>query len=261
MGTGDGNRKGGSMGGRRRGGAAVKGRPPPATLSGNEVSEKRVQRCGCRGAGVEAGAEAGCIGGCVTLCIVLDILSSALSRSSALSLASRLRRSCCSSVSCSATQRCRSLTFDCAACSWPCSRAARSCSSRSSAIGGEPPSRSTRNANPKQTSPATSRSREEGKNGGTAPERNDVYYRLPFYVVLKRWSQPTTTRSTRCAVRTTDECGTAGWRRASGVPCEVGHAARRCVHCAEGLSMSVGSTFDGYEYQATVSPIKSYFHL
>ena len=79
-------------------------------------------------------AKAAWIGGRIALCIVLDILSSALSRSSACCLASRLLRSCCSSVSCSATQCRRSLTFDCAACSWPCSRAARSCCSRSSAM-------------------------------------------------------------------------------------------------------------------------------
>lgn len=47
MGTGDEEeRKEGSVGGKRRGGAAVTGRPPAATLSGSEVSEKRVQRCG-----------------------------------------------------------------------------------------------------------------------------------------------------------------------------------------------------------------------
>ena len=48
---------------------------------------------------------------------------------------------------------------------------------------------------------------------------------------------------------------------ASGVPCEVGHAARRCVYCAEGLSMSVGSTLDGYESSSYCFTYKSYFHL
>jgi hypothetical protein len=45
------------------------------------------------------------------------------------------------------------------------------------------------------------------------------------------------------------------------VPCEVGHATRRCVYCAEGLSMSVGSTLDGYESSSYCFTYKSYFHL
>ena len=93
-------------------------------------------------------AKAAWIGGRIALCIVLDILSSALSRSSACCLASRLLRSCCSSVSCSATQCRRSLTFDCAACSWPCSRAARSCCSRSSAMAAGRPEGRSRSYNP-----------------------------------------------------------------------------------------------------------------
>ena len=125
-----------SIGERRRGGAAVSGRPPAATLPGGWVWRAAN---GCAGVDAERGADgvdakAAWIGGRIALCIVLDILSSALSRSSACCLASRLLRSCCSSVSCSATQCRRSLTFDCAACSWPCSRAARSCCSRSSAM-------------------------------------------------------------------------------------------------------------------------------
>ena len=136
-----------SIGERRRGGAAVSGRPPAATLPGGWVWRAAN---GCAGVDAERGADgadakAAWIGGRIALCIVLDILSSALSRSSACCLASRLLRSCCSSVSCSATQCRRSLTFDCAACSWPCSRAARSCCSRSSAMAaGRPAVNATR---------------------------------------------------------------------------------------------------------------------
>ena len=142
-----------SIGERRRGGAAVSGRPPAATLPGGWVWRAAN---GCAGVDAERGADgadakAAWIGGRIALCIVLDILSSALSSSSACCLASRLLRSCCSSVSCSATQCRRSLTFDCAACSWPCSRAARSCCSRSSAMAA---GRARRNATRSTQAPA-----------------------------------------------------------------------------------------------------------